>query len=90
MGHLTRTPTSNEPEAHLLEGNPCGTSDDFFHLLHKSAVRCCDCGCVVSTKYVTVTGDHVFCPDHKASVCETGDRNHHHNVSEFIKHNNLS
>jgi len=90
MGHLTRTPTSNEPEPRLPKDNPWGTTDDVFHLLNMSAVRCCCCQCVVGISHVTIIENHAFCPDHAESECQTDTFNHHYNVSEFIKCNPLT
>ena len=90
MGHLSRKPTSNESEVSIPKGNQWGTVDDFFHLIDKTAIRCCHCQCVISKKHVTIVDDHAFCPDHKKPGCKTEDNRHHFNVTEFIEHNNLS
>ena len=88
MGHLTRKPTSNDPEPSLPKDNPWGTDDDVFHLLNMSAIRCCHCRRVVSKRHVTVVdGRHVFCPDHIECGCEICD---HYNVTEFLQHNSLT
>jgi len=92
MAYGSRTPESNRPEAEVSENNPWGTTDDFFHLLNKSAIRCCHCQKVVAKEHITVIDGHVFCPDDKDSVCTTctqGDHRHSFNVTDFIEHNNL-
>lgn len=88
MGHFSGKPTSNDPDISLPDDNPWGTTDDFFHLLNMSAVRCCCCRRVVSKEHVTVISGHAFCPDHKESECQTSDANHHFNVQLFIEQNN--
>lgn len=92
MGYGTRTPDSNDPPQTIPEDNPWGTDDDFFHLLNKTAIRCCHCQIVVGKKHATVVNGHVFCPNHKASGCKICSKsiNHQFNVKDFIEHNKTS